>query len=639
MSRALRSLAAAFILLSLVACSDDDTTAPEPTDTTVASKTIPPTGGSLSIQDANGAQCTVTLPHGAVLKPTTVTLRTLTPPSGVRARFAIEPAGLDLLRPATFTVKIPDAAPLDGSFGLAFVSGEHVAVPSEVDLGNRTVTATLYQLGFNLPTPATAFMAASASPAEGEFIDVDEFECQLIRDSMTDAILRAQAFSGAFPPDIASPLIQQYKAMLLICENADSLAGINAAIQEIACNNASSAETQASVVTIHNVADFKKSLGELLAAEGLVQTVGSDCHVQSNTIESVFDKFITNYVQRIENPNFVRNFATWDDLWKELVPCTELVAIADAFEIAPARTRIEQELLPALFTRLRDVAAAACEEDENNALLGDILSGGHLLNHPIVPVLEMPAFTGFSQEELLEQSHRCGSTLTVDARAAQGAVLNTLEIDSETEAGNITVVNNGIVHIEDGILPLMCGQVLARDVVKVHAELPNTLPVVQLGSLNTSLNVNVATTLDGLPVDEPQPFDIVFTRDRAQCGISNGGSPTIELFRVHVNVLGALGAGAGEWQGGCSSGPVNGTFTIEIDNEGHVTGGYGGSASGSIQGTVNASGNFDASASGTAGECTWSGTVSGFGSSLTGSGSWTCGAGCSGSWTLGANPN
>lgn len=229
MSRAAARFGIALLLsLCFFACSDDDDpAAPEPTDNTVTSKTIPPTGGSLSIQDANGAQCTVTLPHGAVLKPTAITLRALTPPSGVRARFAIEPAGLDLLGPATFTVKIPDSAPLDDSFGMAFVSGEHIVVPSEVDLGNRTVSASLYQLGFNLPTPATALIAATASPADGEFIDVDEFECQLIRDSMTDAILRAQAFSGAFPPDIASPLIQQYKAMLLICENPDSLTGIN----------------------------------------------------------------------------------------------------------------------------------------------------------------------------------------------------------------------------------------------------------------------------------------------------------------------------------------------------------------------------------------------------------------------------
>lgn len=636
MLRAYRSILLLLVPLMLLACSGgDDPAAPEPTPTTQATKTIPPTGGSIRVENAAGVALNVSLPSGAVLEPTTVTLRAVATPTGTQARFVIVPAGLDLLAPATITVTLPSGMVIDETSGLTFVSGESIRVPTDVDLGARTLRATLYHLGFALPVPFAALATASD---EGEFIDVDQIECQLLFESLTDAILRAQAFSGAFPPDLASPLILQYRAMLATCPTSDSLATVTAALQQYACSNRTSAESQAQVLIVESVEDFKRSLGALLAAEGIVQSTGADCHVQSNVIESEFSEYIDSYLERIEDPGFTASFANWDALWRELVPVTTLAALADEFELPSARERIEQELMPALFARLREVAGDACEEDENNALLGDILSGGHLLNHPISADAQMPSFTGFSQSDLLDQYHRCGSTLVLETRAAQGGVIMSATVgEGGNPTGDVTVINNGTIVIEDNLLALMCGQTLARDVVKVIAEIPNSLPVVQLGELNTSMNVNVAATLNALPTDEPQPFDLVFRRDRSQCGIDNGGTPTIELYRVHVNVLGAIGAGGGTWVGACTSGEVSGTFSFQIDNQGRVTGSYGGSASGSIDGVVNGSGTFNAAANGTAGPCSWSGTINGVGNNgLTGSGTWSCGgAGCSGTWSLG----
>ena len=512
------------------------------------------------------------------------------------------------------------------------MSGESIRVPTEVDTNARTLRATLYHLGFNLPVPGTALASASDG---SDFIDVDQMNCQLTFESLTDAILRAQSLSSPFPPSLASPLILQYRAMLIGCPQSGEMADVTAALEQFACSNKNSSEGQAGL-PIQSVADFKRTLGDLLSAEALVQTAGVDCHVQSDVVESVFDKYLDSYIERIEDPGFTASFANWDLLWKELVPVTELKALADEFELSASSERIVEELFPALFARLREVAASACEEDENNALLGDILSGGRLLNHPVTPDGQMPNFTGFPQSELLDQFHRCGSTIDLEARAAQGGVIMSTTVgEGGGSGGSVTVVNNGIIAVEDHILGLLCGQTLARDVVNVIAEIPNHLPVVQLGALNTAMNVNVASILDQLPIDEPQPFDLVFTRTRKQCGIDDGGVPTIELYRVHVNVLGAAGAGSGTWAGGCPSGSVSGTFTMEIDNDGNVTGTYAGSASGTIVGTVTPSGVFDASASGTAGPCSWSGNISGFGSTLTGSGSWSCGSvGCSGGYAL-----
>jgi hypothetical protein len=280
------------------------------------------------------------------------------------------------------------------------------------------------------------------------------------------------------------------------------------------------------------------------------------------------------------------------------------------------------------------VAAAACEEDENNGLLADILAGGHLLRHPIAPTPDMPSFTGFSQSELLDQLHRCGSTLTFEARSPQGDVIDTASI-SNGSAASITVIKDGRIFITDDLLAVMCGDVLARDVVRVFAEIPGTLPIAPLGEFNGDRTINVASVSTALPGDAVTNFDLVFTRERSQCGIDNGGTQTIELYRVAVTVLGGAGSTAGTWEGLCTEGPLAGTYEATIDNDGNVTGTFAGSASGSITGTVNGDGTFNATASGSAGTCTWAGTVSGFGNSFTGSGTWGgCGS-CSGSWTSG----
>lgn len=620
------------LVLALASCSDDgDPAAPDPTPTTQVTKTIPPTGGSVRVENEAGVALNVALPSGAVLAPTSITLRSVPAPAGTEARFAIEPAGLDLLAPATITITLPDGMAIDETWGLSFVSGENVRVPTDVDTNARTLRATLYHLGFNLPAPPTAL--ASASADGDEFIDVDGITCQLMFESLTDAILRAQSLSSPFPPSLASPLILQYKAMLIGCPQSGEMADVTAALEQFACSNKSASEGQAGVLPIETVADFKHALGDLLAAEALVQTVGQSCHVESAVIESVFDEYLDSYIARIEAPGFTASFANWDLLWQQLVPVTELKALADEFELSAQSERINNELFPALFARLREVAGNACETDDNSGLLSDILTGGHTLNHPVAPTAQMPSFTGFTQSELLEQYHRCGSTLSFEARSPQGDVIDIATIDGGTEA-SITVIKDGRIAIQDDLLGLMCGNILALDVVRVFAEIPNTLPVAQLGIFNGDRTIDVATVLNALPGDEAVDFDLVFTRNRSQCGIDNGGQTAIELYRTHVRVLGGAGTGGGVWGSSCSDPGPGGTFQVTIDNDGNVTGTYSGTHSGTITGTVNGAGTFNATASGTAGGCTWSGIIGGFGANLTGEGGWDC-PNCTGSWRFG----
>ena len=91
----------------------------------------------------------------------------------------------------------------------------------------------------------------------------------------------------------------------------------------------------------------------------------------------------------------------------------------------------------------------------------------------------------------------------------------------------------------------------------------------------------------------------------------------------------------GSWSGTCASiYPVNGTFSINIDGNGSVTGSYSGDDSGSILGTVDVNGNLIAT--GTAGGFSWLGQLTRSGDSLSGTGSWSGtaeGYSCNGVWS------
>lgn len=611
--------------LLLIACSgSDDSVSPEPGLGSTASATIPPRGGSLAVEAENGIAIRVTFPALAVTTPTLVTLRAVDPPAGVKARFMIEPAGWDLNKAVIFKVTYPDGKTPGTHDGIVFTSGESVHIPTTVDKANRTLTATLFHLGFDLPAPVTS-SAALAPMSDNEFIDVDELECDFLREALDNQILRAQAFVGAFPPDLATPLIQEYRAALLSCLSPDSIAAASAVLNEYACSNVNSADAQASSAVIESASDLERALGVLVAAEGISEVVGSSCSVQTESIDAVFEKFITYYHDRITAPGFTRSVSDWDSLWRELQTVLRVQALADEFEVFRAQQRIKETLFPALYAIVHEVANTACEEDEENSFLLDLLQGGHPLGHPMTAVPEFPSFTGLDQSEVITEVQTCGSSFTAEAKTSTNDVLGTSVVDAGHE-GSVRVTTAGKLVITDNTLGHTCNGIVSRLPMRVRAEVPEHLPVVQLGNLSGSLSVNISTTLNALPAPEegelPSNFDIIIERDRSVCGIDEPGS--IMLARIHVDTQGFVTQMTGTWSGGCPGGPVSGDFTIQILDNGDVTGGFGGSASGDIIGHVNGSGTLDASANGTAGGCNWQGTVRLDNGIVSTSGSWGC---------------
>ncbi len=96
---------------------------------------------------------------------------------------------------------------------------------------------------------------------------------------------------------------------------------------------------------------------------------------------------------------------------------------------------------------------------------------------------------------------------------------------------------------------------------------------------------------------------------------------------------------SGRWGGSChdehGSESTGGSFTMNISEDGTVSGSYSGDGSGSLSGNVNISGDF-ASGGGAAGGGNWSGSFSVSGNNLSGSGSWSSAdefESCSGTWS------
>lgn len=620
------SLLAPLLISFTFACSDDTVTPPgEPP--TSASTVISSSGGLVSVTNDAGVAMRVTFPPGSVLTRTRVTLTAVAPPAGIRARFKIAPAGLHLTAPATFTMKLADGMTIRDGNVLSFVSGEAVTVPTTIDVTARTLTATLYHLGFNLEPPTSPPPGAAARvTGDGEFIDMHDFDCQLARDQFTDAVLRAQAFTGAFPPDLASPLILQHRAAVLACESADSVAGATAALQQYACSNINSAETQATTTPVESAADLERVLGALLAAEGIVQEVGAGCHYNSALADSTLNEFLDAYIDRINSPDFTRSFPDWDALWGELITCIKVKAFAQEFDVSEIEARIDNELFPALFARLREVASIACEEDENNSFYLDIVTGGHALNHPITAAPGLPDNIGISEDVIIDELHRCGSAVDAQARSVKNDVLGSVTVEFDQREGALRVTTPGRVVLINNANPFTCAGIVTRPPIRVYAEVPGQLPVVSVGTLSSSLTMDVAGTLALLPKENDKPpreFDIFLERDRSVCSIAATG--TIELCRLHIDTSGFVGLMEGSWIGQCPDGGVSGSFACELHGDGSVTGTFAGGASGSISGSVSATGEFDASASGSAGSCAWTGYVSFAGGKLAASGQWNCG--------------
>ncbi len=526
-----------FAAFMFSACGTDQTTEPGPGS---ESRAIPPTGGSVSASDGQGVHMAITFPSGAVLDTTKVTLRALEPPSGTVARFEVEPAGLALLAPAEIVVQVPAGVQINPNMVLRFSGETEVEVPGVVDVGTRTVRASVYQFGFDAPVPTapkrTGRTARSVSGMPLITIDLIEFDCQQARDALSEAILNAEAWDTAFPYNLAMPLILKYRAAALVCGSADSVGVAAEQLKQLACLNVVSADTEAGTSESVDIGTFQKNVQALLSAEGLAQETGAECHVLDASYESEFGEYIDAYTARINDPSFVASFPTWDALWREIRNCTDLLANARLLGLDATEQKIETELMPALFARLREVARDACEEDGNTSLLLDILSGGDLLRHPLGVGRSMPPYTGLSAEDLYGEVHRCGSRLSFTSTGSAGEHVDDLLVGGVITTGAIAATADGHIDIEDDLASINCGRgVFAGDVVNVAAVIPGVVSV-PLGVLDGNRTISMASVQGALPGDTLTAFDLVFTREREQCDLPATGSPTIELYRVTVQV-------------------------------------------------------------------------------------------------------
>lgn len=138
--------AAALGLLALGCSSESrDPSGPGPAGSTA---TIGAEGGSLSATLEGGSSMTVSIPAGALLDSTEISLQPADRSSGDAAAFSLSPGGLRLYKPVVLEIHLSSGIEMDDALAIGFrQDGEEIPVPTTVSAANRTVTATLSTLG------------------------------------------------------------------------------------------------------------------------------------------------------------------------------------------------------------------------------------------------------------------------------------------------------------------------------------------------------------------------------------------------------------------------------------------------------------------------------------------------------------
>jgi len=168
----MRCLRLASLLLVLAGCtggSDGDITRPTPPPPPIplppaSSGRIGAAGGVIDVALANGGSAQLQIPARALTGDTTIRLIPLTPDSGRKARFRIEPSGLFLRQAATITITLASNLAADDAISLA---GSSTRVTLASTQSGRTLTATTRLLGYSPTGAAPLSSTLSARPGSG----------------------------------------------------------------------------------------------------------------------------------------------------------------------------------------------------------------------------------------------------------------------------------------------------------------------------------------------------------------------------------------------------------------------------------------------------------------------------------------
>jgi hypothetical protein len=151
------------------------------------------------------------------------------------------------------------------------------------------------------------------------------------------------------------------------------------------------------------------------------------------------------------------------------------------------------------------------------------------------------------------------------------------------------------------------------------------------GPIGTGSGDGASTT--GAADDAPASEDGATPGSSSGSDAGSTGTPPTNEGSTGPELPWYVGHYEGEWDGACESLPVsgNGTWSIDIDAAGQITGTYDGDFSGNIDGEVDRQGNQTAIADGRElGQCTWTGVIEQNGDTQ---GTFSCPYQCSGDWS------
>ncbi len=399
-------------LFLVASCADpDDPTTPAPPDpaaTTVLD--LDASGGSYLVSAPDGAELLIDIPAGAVTDPVTVALTPVTPLGDGLARFRFEPSGVALLAPATITVRPPEGIdiPANAVFFLAF--DERVSLLAHRRRRERgTATAT--------SRPSAPPIPADKSFDGAGWLQLDYQLCLLDLQFAVEKFVQVK--NDNWFPAPTRECIDTIEALKEECQNEQHDA-LRQQITQEACQENADARLLAYNQPLDLAFDTMRDLiRKLLSTQALVAMVGaeSECAEPQGNDEAIghlLGNHIQEMIDQIDEGGFLED-TTWPAAWNRLNKMQTLWVESALLDQAEAEDRLRDEVLPGMLEQLRRVAYQECRENHDPYLLADILSGGHLENHPFNGQQHVPLVAHFEDDDIITDMHLALTDLTIAA--------------------------------------------------------------------------------------------------------------------------------------------------------------------------------------------------------------------------------
>jgi len=533
---------------------------PTPGGTGPVTGTITADGGTISATTDNGAVVTLTVPGGAVAEPIEVTLRPLTPESGLWMSIALEPAGLVFGKAFEVSVRLPASVPLTDPQLLLGSLAAPIYVPTTVDLPARTLKSQFWFFGVTPAGPAVSAMGRAVGPtwdrpmaANGggtNTLGAASVPCQQVIANVQQSF-NAFLATGAYRLAIDAALAIAGQLAGSSCPGAEDWV---AQAQQIACDRYGVALQAASGSPITTFRQFKDQTQPIIEWTAVAQGLTADCVADGGYSAAVTDRieaFLTFMTGRLSTLS-ANDHETFNNLKEEALTASELTGIAETLGLSSLAELVDRQAFRGAVDRMRQNAYAQCRYDGWHYALSRLTPTGFFAARDIIGVDPPRGLTGppptaafnFSEDDIFEDLQYCGTDVEFQAVVTSGGQSAQKAAGTQGTPGNkvgqvsIEMPTRGKIRFAGELLAFTCwNQIEADNEVTFALEGRDVLALRRSGKDyfgQPPIEVDIAQAAKdaGITPKEGTTHELVVRRKRTRCDERLWGPEEFELLKA-----------------------------------------------------------------------------------------------------------